>query len=325
MLVEPRQRPGDPFDVGRGRGRVLGGSQERHVGAVPPGHLGDRLAVGGDDDPLEDAALPRRLDRVREERDARQATRTFLSATRSEPARAPISATAFGISPPPGAPRALGVGTPSLSPARATEPLIASSSVGRPARASRAVDVVKSLGKASMIAHWSAGSSRDTLGRRHRARLVHRRAESRPPGLGAAELADVESPTPRWLRPAAARRATFSQSTARSLTPIDDARARQREAGRAQRSSVSTETTSEAAVILGAPGPRRTTTPGSSRPCLEPPDRARDDGRRRRLQQARAGANSLDLLEAVLERQHEGALERAGSDAIERRARGRGP
>ena len=39
--------------------------------------------------------------------------RTFLPGTRSEPARAPMSATALGIAPPRGAPRARGVGTPS--------------------------------------------------------------------------------------------------------------------------------------------------------------------------------------------------------------------
>ena len=317
MLVESRQRPGDPFDVGRGRRRVLGGSQERHVGAVPPGHLGDRLAVGGDDDPLEDAALPAVRSRTRGA-GCPARTRTFLSATRSDPARAPINATAFGISPPLRSALRLGVGTPSLLLARATEPLIASSSVGCSSRASCAVDVVKSLGKASMIANWSAGS----IGAHPRPPPPR---TPRPPPRGVASsrarrrgARPRREPTPRWLRPAARAGATFSQSTARSLSADRRGRGPAARSGASERLSVSTETTSEGGGDpRGARPSRGTTTPVSSSPGLEPPDHARDDGRRRRLQQARAGANSLDLLEPVLERQHEGALERAGSDAIE--------
>ena len=67
--------------------------------------------------------------------------------------------------------------TPSRSPARTTAPVIASSSDGRPAAMSRAVEVVTVGGMASMISHCAAERQPDAVGRGDRARLVDRRLE----------------------------------------------------------------------------------------------------------------------------------------------------
>ena len=50
----------------------------------------------------------------------------------------------------------MGVGTPRRRPARTTPPATASSSEGRPAATSRAVEVVSAGGKDSMMLHCSA-------------------------------------------------------------------------------------------------------------------------------------------------------------------------
>ena len=142
--------------------------------------------------------------------------------TRSEPARAPISAIALGTPPPRGARASAGVGTPSLAPARTTDPVIASSSVGPPDAASRAAEVVRSSGMASMIAHWAAAVELDTVGGRHRARL----ARAPPRGERAMSHRARSGPTARPLATVAAAstasRAAFSQRTARSPSPTDD-------------------------------------------------------------------------------------------------------
>ena len=210
-------------------------------------------------------------------------------------------------------------------PRATTEPVIASSSVGRPARASRAVDVVRSLGQGLDDRPLVGRVDRDAVGRRHRARLVDRRAESRPPGSGRRGARPRREPEAAVGRGQRREPGDLLPEHARARSSRRDARARQREAGRAQRSSVSTETTSEAAVIVGAPGASLDDDPRLRRVRLDPPDRARDDGRRRRPQQARAGADSLDVLEPVQEREDDGARERAGIDALERVARGRAP
>ena len=67
-LVQVLERVPEPLDVGRDRRGVLAGAEERDVSPVPARDACDLVGVRRHDDALEDAALQRRLDRVRKQR-----------------------------------------------------------------------------------------------------------------------------------------------------------------------------------------------------------------------------------------------------------------
>ncbi len=244
VLLEPRQRPGDPLDVRRGRGRVLVRAQERHVGAVPACDL---------------ARSPRRRWRRRSGRRPRTAapsrsrtraagaprgSRTFFPGTRSEPLRAPISATAgLAATPDAGLPatgdvirgRRPGIVQEQRERRRrdAAAPSGTDDGAGDrvelrrvgPPTASRAVEVVRSSGKASMIAHCRSRIELDPLGDGDGARP--RRA--RPPFACA-------SPRPREARPGARRDATVAADEHGEPRGLLPEHGRARRAGRRPRS-----------------------------------------------------------------------------------------
>ena len=145
-LLEPRQRPGDPLDVGRGRRRVLrraGGTGRRRRTSARPSRSRS-LSV---ETTMRSKTSAWRAVSIAYASSGCPASRRTFFPGRAPSRRARRSALRRSASPPPrGAARAPGSATPSRSPARTTEPVIASSSVGRPARASRAVEVVSIRG-----------------------------------------------------------------------------------------------------------------------------------------------------------------------------------
>ena len=200
-VLELGQCPRDPLDVGRRRGRVLLRAEERDVGAVPAGDLRDSLAVGRDNDPVEDLRLPRRLDRVGEQRVTREPAdvlpRHALRARPCADQRYRARHTASSRS----RPRAV-VGTPSLMPARMTDPAIASSSVGLPDAALCAADAVRALGHGLDDRPLGGRVEPDPVGgqSRHRARLAKRVNEARAPCLICTERSNCDAARHRRRR-----------------------------------------------------------------------------------------------------------------------------
>src|SRR2546422_424524 len=219
VLAELFERVLQPFDVRRGRGCELGRTQERDVCAVPLRDLGNLAAVGGADDSVEDAGLTRGRNRVGEQRVSRERADVLVLDALGAGARGDQCDCARHASSASASRRSnVGARTSSRFAARTTAPRIASSSVGRPAAASRAVEVVTLAGIVSRISHW-APSSRMTPSA---AATAH--ASATAARRGARHVLSVRS----WPRAfcviavAAARgasRTVFSQRTACSLSP----------------------------------------------------------------------------------------------------------
>ena len=276
-LVEVLERVREPLDVGRGRGRVLGRTQEGHVGAVPARDVGDLLRVGRDDDALEAAALARGLDRVREQRVAgerpdvlvRNALRARRAPGRTRPPRLAHRSPAAD-----GELRERRAGNAEPSAARRTPPRIASSSERRPATTSRAAEVVVSSAISSMIAHCADGPQRDAVGLGDRARLHDRRRR-------AAGATRDRSAARRPVRPDAdvdggERRDARELVPEHALLALPDPNvdARPREASPPPARPRSRESVSDAIVMTGAVvastiWTRRRGRPGSER-CSRP-------------------------------------------------------
>ena len=146
----------------------------------------------------------------------------------------------------------LGVGTPSLLPARDDRAADRIELRGTPRACVACRRRGQVAGQGLDDRPLVGRVDRDTLGRRHRARLVHRRAESRRSRARSPRSSPTSRPDAAVAAASGASRAPSPRARRARRPPIASSSPATR-SGASERSSVSTETTSEAAVILGAP------------------------------------------------------------------------
>ena len=218
-----------------------------------------------------------------------------------------------------GAPRGRAPRSPRRRPARTTDPVIASSSVGRPAAASRAAEVVRSCGNPSMIAHCPAGSS----GTPSAAATAHASASAdsrRGRQAASARSAPTGSPEATVAAARTARRAAFSQSTRALVTghhDLDPGNAERRER-RLEGLAFEIARGRRDHRVAGRPLDDE---PRLRRVGLDAPDAPRRDRDRCRRRAARreARADRVDVLETVEEGRTTAPSRTPGGDAVEGR------
>ena len=204
-------------------------------------------------------------------------------------------------------PSSIGVQTPRRRPARTTEPVIASSSVGRPTAASRAAEGTRLAGRRLDDRPLAGGVELDAVRRRDGARLLERGLEPSPPGRVVTKLArracrrrSSRRRARRAARPSPTARRARRPSTTTSIPGTRERRERRLERLAPELARRGGDRRPRRSAARRSPAPARTPRP---RPML--PAATRDVA----CAEARC-RGSLDVLEAVQQREHDRAVER---------------